>query len=394
MLKQRIPGLPHLLWWREESESLIYCSKRFSLVHADRLLTSWFEELTDHSLQQPIDLYQATFQLPEQIRQVARHLLDSTIAWDLEEEKEVTPPHIWTVPFSSDIEPLRISVGGLSVALYCQDVEIMAILKELLIPISQSQTTDKLLSTQSWYLIKESDSWSIGDFHQRWYQQLTDEQVIPLLVDQLQQRSYQQSGYQLAFHGAAVRYIEPESRQAYDILIPGSSGCGKTTLALALCLQGARAYTDESITLDKKWKLHPIPVPFAIKQGSWKLLAEWGSKDNKEINDTVFERRDGRRLRYWWPPKPFMAEPATMAKTIILLPQYLADQETLLRPASLIDTTQSMALGGYQQENTQDPNVIPSYIDWLNQVSRLHINYANANEAVKLLFKHLASHND
>ena len=49
------------------------------------------------------------------------------------------------------------------------------------------------------------------------------------------------------------------------IVIPGRSQSGKTTLVRALVEAGAKYYSDEFAVLDPQGRLHPYPLPLAIR---------------------------------------------------------------------------------------------------------------------------------
>jgi hypothetical protein len=51
------------------------------------------------------------------------------------------------------------------------------------------------------------------------------------------------------------------------ILIPGRSGSGKSTLVRALVRAGATYYSDEFAVLDERGRVHPYPIPLAIRSG-------------------------------------------------------------------------------------------------------------------------------
>lgn len=51
------------------------------------------------------------------------------------------------------------------------------------------------------------------------------------------------------------------------ILVPGRSGSGKSSLVRALVEAGASYYSDEFAVLDARGRVHPYPIPLAIRPG-------------------------------------------------------------------------------------------------------------------------------
>jgi hypothetical protein len=51
------------------------------------------------------------------------------------------------------------------------------------------------------------------------------------------------------------------------IVLPGQSGSGKSSLVRALVRAGATYYSDEFAVLDERGRVHPYPIPLAIRPG-------------------------------------------------------------------------------------------------------------------------------
>src|SRR5262249_5261887 len=69
----------------------------------------------------------------------------------------------------------------------------------------------------------------------------------------------QRAESRLFVHAGAVSW------RGRGIVIPGRSGCGKTTLVRALGEAGALSYSDEFAVLDSDGRLHPYAIPLSIR---------------------------------------------------------------------------------------------------------------------------------
>lgn len=114
-------------------------------------------------------------------------------------------------------------------------------------------------------------------------------QFIPLLKAQLIESVLIYARYEVALHAAAL------AREHEAVLLVGSPGAGKTTLAIALAGAGLAAIADDVVLLDEHGLVTGIALPFAAKASSWSLLSHhWPG-----IADQPSHRRpDGQNLCY------------------------------------------------------------------------------------------------
>ncbi|HVZ78293.1 MAG TPA: hypothetical protein VG818_09965 [Gemmatimonadaceae bacterium] len=77
----------------------------------------------------------------------------------------------------------------------------------------------------------------------------------------------------LFVHAGAVAW------QDRAIILPGSSGAGKTTLVVALVGAGATYYSDEYAVLDSRGHLHPYARPISCRQGANRRLTLDAERD-------------------------------------------------------------------------------------------------------------------
>ncbi len=94
-----------------------------------------------------------------------------------------------------------------------------------------------------------------------------DGHMAALLMDQVIERLARSAGSGLMFHAAAV------ARRGRGVMLPGQSGCGKTTLAAWLAGGCFDCLTDELVLLPPGEPLVAgLPRPLKVRRGSWTLL--------------------------------------------------------------------------------------------------------------------------
>lgn len=114
-------------------------------------------------------------------------------------------------------------------------------------------------------------------------------QFVPLLKAQLIESVLQRARYEVAFHAAAL------ARENEALLLVGSPGAGKTTLAIALARAGFEVIADDVVLLDEHGSVTGVCLPFAAKASSWALLSEhWPGIATQPSHN----RPDGQKLCY------------------------------------------------------------------------------------------------
>lgn len=92
-------------------------------------------------------------------------------------------------------------------------------------------------------------------------------QFVPLLKAQLIESVLQCGRYEVAFHAAALAW------EGEAVLLVGSPGAGKTTLAIALARAGFEVIADDVVLLNEHGFVTGVSLPFAAKASSWPLIS-------------------------------------------------------------------------------------------------------------------------
>lgn len=117
------------------------------------------------------------------------------------------------------------------------------------------------------------------------------------------------------FHAAGV------SRRGRSLLVPGSSGIGKSTLTAFLVANGFSYLGDDTIAIgEDDGALLPLPTCLSIKAGSWTLLEPF----YPVLRQLPTLSRYGRSVRYITPAGNHETLEMAAAPAAILFPVYVA----------------------------------------------------------------------
>ena len=208
---------------------------------------------------------------------------------------------------------------------------------------------------------------------------LTAAQLMPVLMDYIQIMGYQSHDYLLAVHAAVV------VNKGLALILPGLSGAGKSTLCVSLVQQGYACYYDELAVLgEPEGMAQPLPLPMAVKQGSWPLLqADWPALVTAEI----WRRPDGRELKYL--PLPGTAYPdpqSPITHQHVIFPQYDAHCQTAeLRQLTPNELLHQLTQVGYQVKSELDQHKVERLLAFVSTTPAHAIRYANLDDAHALL---------
>ncbi len=200
--------------------------------------------------------------------------------------------------------------------------------------------------------------------------------IMPILMDNLQILAYQFSDYLLSVHSAMLAY------RGKGIILPGISGSGKSTLALSLQHKGYRCFSDEIAVISATEKLMPLPLPVAIKSGSWKIIRNTYPEIDTQ---PIWYRQDGRRLKYIFLPDQ-KTHPGTRYTAVpleyIIFPYYNEQAKDYeLVQCNSLDTLHALTQAGYQIKDSLTRHKVEKILQLVAKTPAYHLSYSSLEQA-------------
>lgn len=198
---------------------------------------------------------------------------------------------------------------------------------------------------------------------------------IPIMVKgQLLAEALERCSYGLALHVAAVLHRDRA------LLLCGSQGAGKTTLALALLRAGFDFMADDVTLLDSAG--HGIGLAFApaVKAGSWPVLS--GYFPTLGISP-VYRRPDGRRVRFLVPEDHVPATPQRIGWVVLLRRGRIV--EPALRAIEPAEMLNGLLNGAFAQEAELSNTTFDVLCDVIRSAQGFCLTYSRLDDAVDLL---------
>lgn len=199
------------------------------------------------------------------------------------------------------------------------------------------------------------------------------DQVLPMVTARLTELALHRSSDLFALHAAAV------SRDGRGLLLPGETGCGKSTLAAALAAEGLSFLGDDTIVLARDLaRVRPIALPICLPSGSWPLLAtRYPSLDTLATH----ARNDGKQVRYVLPPTP---APRCRVSWIVFArrtPTAPSGLTVLPKPAGLVRLMEGLCPLG----EGLDAATVERFVRWTDDIAFFEMRYASLDDAVSEL---------
>ncbi|MCH7971089.1 MAG: hypothetical protein IH960_08630 [Chloroflexi bacterium] len=138
----------------------------------------------------------------------------------------------------------------------------------------------------------EKKIWQVDRSGVRIFTARTEHELVTGLENEISNQTARSLQDFLLFHSGAL------IRNGHGILIPGTSGAGKSTTSAALAFAGFEYCTDDVAVFGKDRRLRPFPKVLALKAPGWQVI----SKNYPESSEAVVysSGRDG--VTYVRPP--------------------------------------------------------------------------------------------
>jgi hypothetical protein len=201
-------------------------------------------------------------------------------------------------------------------------------------------------------------------------------QFLPLLKGELTEIAVRFADYEVALHAAAV------TRGPDLLILLGSPGAGKTTLAIALAARGFDIVADDVVLLDERGAALGLAFPFATKESSW----AWHNPDLPRLaGAATYRRLDGQLVRYIAPPRYASLEPRKISRVVILDRHQGAPAE--LNQLDRLSTLRTLIAEGDSRDHRLSDIGFAALITALKAAECNRLTYGDARQAAELLLR-------
>jgi len=212
--------------------------------------------------------------------------------------------------------------------------------------------------------------------HRQWILSCSSDELATELKGQLLALVLERGTYELAVHAAALL------RDHRILLLCGSPGAGKTTLALGLVHAGLGFAGDDVTLLDSLG--HGVGIPFApaVKAGAWPILAEY----YPDLNAAPVGRRpDHRRVRYLIPKEFVSPSPRTVGWIVLL--RRRANASAVLAPVDPVDAVRGLLKGSFALGGELTDTAFDVLTGVIASADVYCLTYSTLEDAIALLQK-------
>jgi len=190
--------------------------------------------------------------------------------------------------------------------------------------------------------------------------------VKALLIDSVLKFGRQQ----VALHAAAL------VREGQTVLLLGSPGTGKTTLAATLAKVGFEVVADDVVLLDDSGLITGLALPFTVKESAWAMLAEhWPALAEERSH----RRPDGIAVRYIRPEHFAEPSPRRIGSVIILNRQ--PEGEAALHQLGCLAALEALIAEGDARDERLTETGFKALVTALTDARCFRLSYSDRHEA-------------
>lgn len=208
-------------------------------------------------------------------------------------------------------------------------------------------------------------------------------QAVTHLVELLMSVEHSHQSVLAYCHAGAV------SRGGRNLLMPGGSGVGKSTLTGFLAAHGFAYLGDDTIAIgEDDMSLLPLPTSLSIKAGSWTLL----EPRFPTLRTLATLERYGRSIRYVAPDGNYESLQTAPAPNAIVFPAYSPGKATpQLTPVRPIQTMVHL-LGAHARLSRPATEIkLAKFVRFVEQTPAYELSYSELPDAMKAIEELLGS---
>lgn len=200
-------------------------------------------------------------------------------------------------------------------------------------------------------------------------------ELAPIIQRQALILAYESSDCLVAIHAAAV------CNGKRGVLLPGTTGSGKSTLTAALIGSGFTYLTDElTLLMPEPYRIRPAPVSLGLKRGSWPLTTAYSSLDTLPIHF-----QEDKEVRYLPPPENLLHSQETYSIECIVFPKYAIGKPATLSRLGTAEALYRIAEAGYAIPGGLDRIRVEELIEWIARLDCYELQMGDLGEAVHKL---------
>jgi len=197
-------------------------------------------------------------------------------------------------------------------------------------------------------------------------------ELASVIKRQLLITAYQSTDCLVAIHAAAV------CNGKRSVLLPGTTGSGKSTLTAALIGSGLTYLTDElTLLMPNTHNIRSAPVSLCLKRGSWSILASTYSV----LETLPIHFQEGKEIRYLPPPDNQPSSQETYSVEYLVFPRYVAGEPTSLKALGTGEALYRVAEAGYAIPGQLNKDHVEDLIGWIAQLDCYELQMDDLGEA-------------
>jgi hypothetical protein len=206
--------------------------------------------------------------------------------------------------------------------------------------------------------------------------------LAPLVKSQVWLIAINRARYFLYFHAGVIGIGDA------CLLLPASSGSGKSVLTAALVHSGLDYLSDEAALLVRDGlAIRPLPLSLAVKSDGWSLLEPLFPA---LALLPIHRREDGKLIRYLPPPAPAPNRDSWTARWLIF-PRYAPDVVTELRPLPRVEALRRLLAECLAIPAALDRQNIADLVGWIDGLDCFELPNSSLPEAVSLIRARIAT---
>ena len=193
------------------------------------------------------------------------------------------------------------------------------------------------------------------------------------LLYEIARISYPDLEWLIFMHGGAV------GDEECCAVLPGTTGCGKSTLTAALMQSGFRYVAEDIVALSRNsLRVAPVPTRLCLRAGGWSALcAEFPG-----LYSPLVTRRWGREVRYLTPPPDGAAATHGLPVHCVIFPEFVQGEATQPVRISAEETLARLIQTGAWFTDSLDETLIGELIRWIHATPGYQLKYGRLSEAV------------